>query len=118
MCVCVCVCGVWGMSSCIHECLVIGNVMLIVILYISMYVFVSCVSGQRWHRMTPESSKSDRSNSGRLRTREEIVKLRRKKEKVKFKNLPRAKRRQILKKRQRPNKGSSNQRSFGKTKRK
>ena len=79
-----------------------------------------CVSGQRWHRMTPESSKSDRSNSGRLRTREEIVKLRKKKEKVKFKNLPRAKRtpRQILKKRQGFNKGSNNQRSFGKTKHK
>ena len=75
-----------------------------------------CVSGQRWHRMTSESSKSDRSNSGRLRTREEIVKLRKKKEKVKFKNLPRAKRRQILRKRQGPNKGSSNPRSFGKTK--
>ena len=83
-----------------------------------MYVLVSCVSGQRWHRMTPEASKSDRSNSGRLRTREEIVKLRKKKEKVKLKNLPRAKRRQILKKRQGFNKGSSNQWSFGKTKHK
>ena len=83
-----------------------------------MYALVSCVSGQRWHRMTPESSKSDRSNSGRLRKREEIVKLRKKKEKVKFKNLPRAKRRQIMKKRQGPNKGSSNPRSFGKTKHK
>ena len=99
-------------------CLVIGNVMLMGILYICMYVFASCVAGQRWHRMTPESSKSNRSNSGGLRTREEILKLRKKKEKVKFKNFPRAKRRQILKKRQGPYKGSSNQRSFGKTKHK
>ena len=46
------------------------------------------------------------------------MKFRKKKEKVKFKNLPRAERRQILKKRQGPNKSSSNPRSLGKTKHK
>jgi ATP-dependent RNA helicase DDX54/DBP10 len=54
--------------------------------------------GRWWHTKTAGSSKM--GNSGRLRSKEEIVKLRKKKEKMKFKNLPRNKRRQILKQRQ------------------
>ena len=54
--------------------------------------------GRWWHTKTAGSSKM--GNLGRLRSKEEIVKLRKKKEKMKFKNLPRNKRRQILKQRQ------------------
>ena len=54
--------------------------------------------GRRWHTLTKEDL-TGKNKLGRLRTKEEIIKLRKLKIKEKFKNLPKSKRQKLQAKR-------------------